>query len=236
MGTVASTLITTCLDNLSKASASTSRSGVASSTLAITWLNNAMKAMARKHDFKELVHTYSGATIASQKTYTLPTNTKVIYDLRVVDGTNSRKLVNVIQNHFDKVIPYPETETTGRPIWYVEFGEHFDVYPIPDIAYTMHIRVQLLPTVVTATTDTVSYSVDKDDVIVAYMCKEGFQHYQMYEDATFWANDYAIKLKGAIEIDDALPDFTPVGRGFDSRVASVSIGEPWNSPFVWRSL
>lgn len=234
MGTLASTLITRCLDNLAKAGAGTTRSGITVTTLGITWLNNAMLALARKHDFKELTKTYTGATVTSQKTYSQPASTKILYNVRVQDGTNSRKLIPVIQKHLDRVVPYPEGETTGIPVWYSEYGQSFDVLPLPDAVYTMYVRVQLWPTTVTATTDTITYNSDKDDIIVAYMTKEAFQHYQMYEDAKIWNDDFKLKIKDAILTDDAQPDWDPVARGFNSARNTPFVGEPWNSPFVWR--
>jgi len=202
--------------------------------MAITWLNNAILFLSRKHDFRDLEATYSASTVASQKGYSTPTNTSKIYAVTIQDDTNSRKLICITQQHFDKVVPRPEAYTTGRPTWYIEFGSHIDLYPIPDAVYTMYMRVYLSPTIVTATTDTISYTPDKDDIIAAYMTKEAFQHYQMFEDALLWKKDFDEKLKYAILTDEEQPDNPPVARGFDSNRATPEIGEPWNSPFVWR--
>lgn len=234
MGTLASTLITTTLDNVAKAGVSTSRSGITTTTLGITWLNNALKSMSRKADFKDLSKTYAGATVASQRRYALPTDTKKIYDVRIEDGTSSRKLICLNQKHMDRVVPWPDSESTGKPTWYTEFGAAIDLFPLPDAVYDIYIRVHLWPTTILATTDTVSYESDKDDVIVAYMTKEAFFHYQMYEDAAMWKKEADEKCKEAFLADDEQPDYDPVARGFDSARITPMVGDPWNAPFIWR--
>lgn len=230
----ASTLINRCLDNLAKGGTVTTRSGSTLSDLAMGWLNSAMVHMSRKHDFSDLKKEYTSATVANQKNYTKPTDCKHVRDLVLLDGSSSIKLVPVTVREFDKLIPYPENNTTGRPNWYVEHGDCIDLYRIPDAVYTMHMKTVQWPTTITATTDSLTYKTDKDDIIVSYMCAEGFKHFQMYEDAKWWEADFMIKFKEAMINDEFMPDWNPVGRGFDSGESTIGIGDPWNNPWVIR--
>lgn len=230
--TAASTIITRTLDNLNRASAGTTRSGSTMETQSIAWLNRIMYRISRQHDFPELLKKYSSATVDGTKNYSFPTNYKTIFDLTVIDGYSSVKLALVLPEHFDKRIPYPEQYTERLPRWYVPYGDSFDLYPIPDDAYTLYCRCVLWPTIITATSDLVSFTPDKDDILVAGMTKEGFAYLQMYEDAAYWTKEYATLLQEAIALDRKLPDWYPVAQGFDSGYSTTFIGEYWNDPFI----
>ena len=235
MSTTASTLITRTLDNLSRSSSGTTRSGATMTNTGIVWLNKTLIRISRKHDFREMFKKYSSATVVSQKSYDFPDNFKVIISLTLIDGFNSRKLTNVYMQGYDKKIPYPENYTTGIPAWYIPFGTTFDLYKIPDAAYTLYCRTVQWPTTITATTDTVDYATDKDDIIVAGMTREGFRYLQMYEDSGDWDAEYKKLLQEAIDVDTDRPDYVPVAKGFDSGSGKAFLGEYWNDPFVMES-
>lgn len=231
--TTASTLINRCLDHLAKAGSVTTRSGTTLETMALDWLNAAQQAIARKHNFRDALYLYSSSTVADQKSYTLPVNTKQIKDIRIIDGTSSVKMIREMPRHFDMRVPYPEDETTNKPMWYIRHGDNLDFFPIPDDAYTIYIRCYLWPTKITATTTAVFYQPDRDDIVEAYMVCKGFEHYQMYEDSNYWKAGFKEQLKEAILSDDFAPDYDPMGRGF-SASAGMSVGDPWNDPLVNR--
>jgi len=206
------------------------------STLAIAWMNRVLTRISRRHDFKELQKTYSASTIASQKTYGFPSNYKIIVDLKVIDGYESTKLILVLPPNFDKVIPYPEDDTEDKPVWYVPFGLNFELYPIPDTAYTLNTRAVIKPTTITATTDTLDYTDDKDDIIFAGMMTEGFYHLQMYEDALFWEKEFLTRLAEAISVEEHIPDYVPIGKGYSSKIeGGIYIGEYWNQTDVFSN-
>lgn len=230
--TAASVLITRTLDSLSRISTGTTRSGITLENLSISWLNTVQYRMSRIHDFREMFKRYTASTAASQKTYSFPTDFKVIISMAVIDGSSSTKLTMVLPSRFDKVIPYPENWTIRRPRWYVPFGTDFDLYPIPDATYTLNCRTVQWPTVITLTSNLVSYAPDKDDIIYSGMMSEAFNHLQMYEDAGIWDKKFTSKLGEAISIDKNMPDYVPVGRGYDSGSELTYIGEYWNDPFI----
>lgn len=232
--TAASVLITRAVDNVSRLSTATARSGATLSNKSIDYLNDTMVRMARKHDFREMDKRYTAATIADQKTYTLPTSYKDVLTIVLRDGNNSRKLTYVSPRLFNMRIPYPENETTGLPTWYIQYGDEFDLFKIPDAAYTMYMRTLQWPTKITATTDLIDYKTDKDELIVAGMTAKLFDHLQMYEDGALWEAKFIAQRDEAILVDEHLPDYDPVGIGFTADVSTLP-GDYWNRIDVMRS-
>ena len=231
--TAASVLVTRAVDNVSRLSTSTSNSGATLSDKCIDYLNDVMVRMSRRHDFRELYKRYTASTTADQKTYILPSSYKDILVLVLRDGSNSRKLISVSPHLFNKRIPYPENESTGLPTWYIQYGDEFDLFKIPDTAYTMYIRTTQWPTKITAITDLIDYKTDKDELIVAGMTAKLFDYLQMYEDGAVWESKFLMQLKEAILIDEALPDYDPVGLGFGADTSTLP-GDYWNNPLISR--
>lgn len=230
--TAASTLITRCLDNLSRAGVGVTRSGTTLSTKGIDWLNAAMRKIANAYDFQELYTSTTQATADGTKTYAFPTDYNTIFSLRLRDGTSSIKLMRVPSRELDRFYARPEEDAEDKPVWYIPYGDNYELYPIPDAVYTIDIRYALAPTVVTATTDLISYVPFRDDVIVASMTSEGFKMYQMYEDATFWENEFQRILKEQINSAEDYSDLDLQGRGFDSQGFYRLSGEYWNNPLI----
>src|SRR3990167_4918543 len=178
---LASTLITRALDNLSRAAAGTTRSGADMNTKGIEWLNSSMLFMSRKHDFIECKSTSSGVTgtsvtVANTKTYTFPSGWKSIYDVILLDGTNSRKLRMKLWPKYVRETPYPAVDSTGTPVYYSPYTNSFDVNPVPDAVYSMPIHYAIWPTTITVITASCIYETDKDDVLVSGMTYKGFMY------------------------------------------------------------
>lgn len=232
--TLASTLISRALDNVSRLGTTTTKSGTTLTNFGIDVLNRTMNRMSRKHDFREHRKIYSASTTINVKNYALPTSWKTIYDLRLIDGTSSRKLEHLQGQSFDEQVTYPEAQSTGRPNWYVPYGNSFDLYPIPVASYVMYIKCTIWPTKITATTETVTYDDDKDDLLVYGMTEELFQLLQMYEDSAVWSSKFGTALGEAIDVDGKYPDWNPVGQGFGFSQHRY-VGDPWIDPFCRRN-
>lgn len=241
--TAASTLITRTLDNISRDSLQLTKSGVKLETRALDWLNHTMWRMARRHDFKEMYKRNTASTVDGQKTYTMPTNYKQIILITVRDGNNSIKLRQMSPREFNKRIPYPENETEGRPTVYIPFGNEFDLFEIPDAVYTMYMRTIQWPTTITSASSLIDYTPNKDDVIVAGMTAEAFDHIQQFgantkyttNFGTKWEQTFQSRLIRAILEDERRADYDPIAKGFDSSAYSY-IGEYWNDPLIERNL
>jgi len=181
-------------------------------------------------NFVELNKLYEMSTVDGTKNYSFPTGYNEIITIRAVDGTSSRKLTLVLPHVFDKAVPYPEGESEDRPSFYIPRGNSFDLFPIPDAVYTVQCHVNILPTIVTTTADLISFEPNKDEVVVAGMTYRGFRYIQMYEDAAYWKKEYQDLFATAVEMNENMPDWEPMGRGFDTD--GVISGNYWEKPFI----
>ena len=239
--TAASTLITRCLDNISRASAGTARSGATMDTQAMYCLNNTLMRTARAHNFKELYYLSTSVagtsiTVASTDSYTLPTDWSEILSIRIINGTGSVKLVFIPNRTWDKYAPYPAGDANGIPLYYTVLSNTtFNIYPRPDDAYVMPIRYIKSPALISSTATLIDYTPDKDDIIVAGMTRDAFNFLQLYEDAVAWGNIYKEELKAAIEGDEHPIDYEAVGRGFDSATDGIVRTDYYNNPLVFKN-
>lgn len=235
--TTASSIITRALDNASRIGTGTARSGTTLTNKGLDWLNDIQHDMARDHNFRECMQLYTATCTASGKSYTFPSNFRDVIDVVLVDSLNSRKLQMVPTQTFLKRVPYPEDESHDVPRLYIPCGTCFDLFPIPDSAYPMSMRVTLWPTTITATTESVFFFPDKDDVLVAGVTYKLFQHLQMHDDAKVWKSDYVDLKKRAVITAEYYPDWEPYGMGFDSKRSNqpaLPTGQYWNDPLVYR--
>jgi len=241
--TAASTLITRALDYISRASTGTTRSGQTMENMAMSWLNAAMMRISKMHDFREMYKQYSMDTSDGVKGYTFPTNWKVILDMRMMDGTNSRKLRMESPEFLDKYRPYPEGDSEDISYTYIPFGNDFDVYPIPDATYAMYCKCITWPAVIAATATLIDYEPNKDDVILAYMLSDAFNFLQLLTDAAKWETTAKARLAEAYKVDTRKPDWNPVAQGFSSVPGEYfaedrydATAEEWIvNPFIFRS-
>jgi len=233
--TSSGTLITRALNHLSRISTGTTRSGGTMETEGISWLNTAMNRMSRYYDFREMHKQYTDATVADAKLYTLPTNWKIIQNIRLINGTQSITLKKYQARRFDKSFPYPEGDSTDQPVWYIPWGNEFEIYPIPDAAYTINMKTIQWPTVIADTSTLIDFEPNKDDVVLAFMIAEGFRFLQTYTDATEWENTAKLKLRESIRLELNDPDWEPIPRGFNSGQHNSPLGDYYNNPWVYTN-
>lgn len=225
-------LVDEVLDNLTKRSTATTVSAKTLSTMAVRWLDRAQYRIARRHSL--LFRIATAATVTSQQSYSFPSNIRSLYSIRLEDGNDSVKLGIVMPWEFDSLVPKPNTQSTGRPDWYIPYkaSNTFELFRIPDAAYTMRMRYSFWPTELTSDAQTSDYSY-MDDVLVAFATMYGWQWMQEYKDRDAWLKFAEEELAGAIKAEiDAFPDWMPVGRGYSA--TEPPLGEYHNNPFIMR--
>ena len=195
-----------------------------------TWLNWGQGYIADLHTYEEMRKIHTGATTASQKRYGFPLNMKDIYSIALIDGASSRKLIYVSPREFVSKVPYPEQTTKGRSAYYVDYGINFELYRIPDKAYTLELRSSVYP-VDFASDSSTSSLYRKDLLIVAVATWFGFLSLRETEDADYWLNTVIPPLyRASLESDHDAEDWTPIARGFDTKLDRI--GEYWSNPLV----
>lgn len=227
------------LDNIGRSSTAETQSGATMSDMAVRWLNRAQREIARRYDLLFKIST--ATTVASIQTYSMPSNIRSLYSMVVEDGLESRKLICVMPWEFDRCVPKPSEATTGRPDYYVPYklANQFELYRIPDAAYTLRMRHSIWPADLSADGSTSDYdtlNVNIDDVLVCIATSYGWKHLQELTDAAKWYKDGMDQIERVyISERHSFPDWAPAGVGFITG-APASVGEYYNDPFVKESL
>jgi len=202
-----------------------------------TWLNWSLQYIADLHTYEEMRKTTTDTTPSDRTSNTMnfPTNMKDLYSITVQNGGQSTKLIYVYPRLFDKVIPRIEERGTDQPTHYVDYGTTYELYPIPDQAYTLRIRYSKYPAEMTDDTDTPELT-RKDALIVAVATVFGFWSLREVEDAAYWGAQIVPTLYNAsLSSDHSAEDWTPIARPY--RVSGATLeGEWWKNPFTGRTL
>lgn len=221
------------LDNVAKSGVLALQSGTTLSTRMTTWVNRSQLWIARKADL--LQYTATASTVASQLTYALPNNFRKIFSLRLQDGQESRKIKCIMPWEFDRNVPQPTNQTTQRSWFYVPYKDTqtFELFPIPDAAYTLKLRYSLYPSDFTAA-NAVSQYTNCDDAIIAYATMFAFRWLQELKDAASWekfGNDIIEQVIETNDESEQYPDWAPSGEGFTINDQYYT-GDYYNNPFI----
>jgi len=196
--------------------------------------------LARIHDFDELRQKATATTVVTSdaeadKTLSFPTLTdariRKIYSMRLVDSAGSimaRKLKKVLTKNWDKVIPEPEFYSRGSPTHYTVYSNNeFELWKVPDIAYTINIRVSRWPKQVAITGEGNSIDLENvDDLIITLSTSylyhslgrtdKGKEFYGIYKGMAKEA-----LIEDTTDYDEAMSGIDPTdnfgsGRGYDN--------------------
>lgn len=194
-----------------------------------TWLDWSQQRIADIHTWEEMRKVYTTPTVADTKRYPFPTRMKDIFSLTLQDGDNSRKLIYVPSRLMDRIKPRPETLTTGRPKWYVDYGDRFELVTIPDAVYSLKMRCSIYPIAFASDTAS-SVLVNKDRLIVIAGTIEGYKAIKEGDYVKEWVGYYGTALQEALNSDHSAVDWQPVARGFTGSGESYPTNEYWKDP------
>jgi hypothetical protein len=149
------------------------------------WVNQAQFSIATSYRFYELEVSVTGSTTSSTRSYSLPSDLRVILSLR--DTTNSRKLMPADWRTFDKL-----SQTTGKPSRYTRFGLTMELDPTPDAVYNLTLRY--LKRVASMVNDTDEPVLPNEwiEAIILRACWIGAAALQMEVQATEFKNQYVL--------------------------------------------
>lgn len=156
-------------------------------------------ASMMNHDFTCLKKEKTASTADGTKTYKFPLNMKSLYDLRIAEAGNEKKLYTLTAQAQDSVRPYPEDDAEGCPSKYIPWGIYFELSPIPDNTYTMHIRYLRWPVVMT--TGDESELLYMDEVIIKCADWLTVLSLNLEPDIRRFQSEYRNLLKGAVQSD-----------------------------------
>lgn len=221
------------LDNIAKSGLLTLQSQTTLATRMTTWVNRSQQWIARRSDLLQYIE--SASTVTNQQFYAFPNNLRKVYGMKLEDGLNSRKLTCIMPWEFDRKVPLPSSITKLRSWYYVPYKNtgQFELFPIPDKAYTLRLRHSVYPTDFTSTTAVSQYT-GCDDAIVAYATMFGFRWLQELKDAEDWKRqgDGIIAFVEENQNDtNQFPDWSPAAEGF-STIDVEFTGQYYANPFI----
>ena len=149
------------------------------------WVNQAQFSIATSYRFFELEVSVTGSTTSSTRTYSLPSDLRVILSLR--DTTNSRKLTQADWRTFDKT-----SQVTGQPSRYTRFGSSIELDPTPDATYSLSLRYLKRVASMTNDTDEPVLPDEWIEAIILRACWIGALALQMNETSEAFKNEYVL--------------------------------------------
>lgn len=189
------------------------------------YINWAQDEVSDRFTFEEMRRAFVGETVEGERFYGYPARMKDIYTLVLEDTEDSRKLVYYNARSFDRDAPYPEG-LDGTPLWYIDYGTNFELYKVPDDAYSLILRCSVYPEELDDD-DTESGLVRKDQLIIAFATAAGFRAIAEEEKVLFWEGQAARMLDRAKETDHSGEDWVPIARGFSTSRVVLDHTNPW---------
>lgn len=203
----------------------------------ITHLNLAQTFIARKHDWEELERIYDvnltiTATAEDDKFIAFPPNLKEIFSFRLITGTGeSRKLTYVRQRAFDKMVPEPEFYARNKPQIYTVHNNIAELWPIPDSAYRVIIRIGLQPTKFSSSDTGITSDLDeKDDILIYLACSTLYDKLGEYDRSNRFFGIANSRLDDAYSEQVSKPDLA-IKPAFESLESNLA-GKYWADPFI----
>jgi hypothetical protein len=193
------------------------------------------KQIARTYLWPELyeLNTTDMETTVDVPTVALPSETRTVLSLRVIDGSNSRKLIYRPPRRNDAIRPYPASDTTGFPRFYIPYSTNIELIPIPDATYAIYLRRYKWPAAVSDDADEFEFT-DKDDLILQLGVMWVYLAVQEEGEAKIWASyasgsykDALAKARETVDWDPSLypADFATRGNPLPDNY--------WLNPMVW---
>jgi hypothetical protein len=180
------------------------------------WFNWALRRIDRMCDIKGLEVRATASTVIDQKVYALPSDCKYVETLRVLDDTQSKLLRFVSAREFDQAHPYPEGNSTEKPLIYVPYETTFELYPIPNAVYTLLLRYWKWQDDLENDTDfpEISYA---DDIIIKALIVEIWEQLEELQKKRDALDNLYLGLQSHKYVMNLRPDWTEQARGFTQK-------------------
>jgi len=204
-----------------------------------------MLRIARLHDFDELrqsasVNTVITSDAETDKTITFPTITdsriRKIYSMRLIESSGlitARKLRRVLAKNWDKEIPEPEFYARGPSTHYTVYqNNQFELWRVPDIVYTISIRLSRWPKSVAITGGGVVVDLENvDDLIINLAISYIYHSLGRSDKGKEFFGIYRGLAKEALTEDDSDYDEAMAGISPDR----IGMSRGYDDPFVYST-
>ena len=219
----------TLTELLTRVGYNTNRSDL--TTRVTAYLNDGLREMARRHQWRDLHIERSATLTAGTYRYAFPSDMDKFMGIRIIDDAESEWLKARTKSWLNRYEPYPDGESTAKPEFVCVDGGYFEVYPRPDEAYTVWINITKWPATLSNLSDTPDID-GVDDVLVAYATAQAFLSLGQHENGQQWIMEFERRFRSA-RLQDG--DWPTLDTPRDGVVSEGAVGLPndyWLRPDV----
>lgn len=199
-----------------------------------TFINLAQQRIARMGEFDEMQVTANLTTSntgsANDRFLVLPLK-RSLYSITILDGAQSSKLIYRTPQFWDRRIPMPEYWSRDTPRDYTVWNNTIEIYPLPDIAYTLRCRYTQWPADLVNPTDVSAYT-HKDEIIIELAVIYALKSLGKEDDAAKHESKLMQLFGEAKNLNDAKPDMHILPAESDAQSAVGNVGQYWLNPFI----
>lgn len=156
-----------------------------------------------------------------------PDECRYIYDIRLIDGSMSRKLTALPPRRLDLYEPFVASCNTARPTHYIEWKDWISLYPIPDATYVIKIRYYKWQTAFASVSTTAEID-HIDDIIIKAAAIHVWQILGEPEQAAIMEKAVEVALAKCGKLEKMKPDLVLKPRmGTIARADSDTVDDPF---------
>jgi len=199
-------------------------------------INLAQQRLARIHDYDEMEVISTTVTqntgSVNDKYLTLP-NKREVFSIVLLDGPNSRKLVQRTPQFWDRRVPMPEYWARDRVQDYITWGNIVELWPLPNANYTLRMRWSQWPNDLVNAGDT-SQFMQKDELLIELALIYCYNSLGKEDEAAKHTAHLNRLMSEAQQKDDTKPDLNILPSASDAQVLQDGgLGStPWIDPFI----
>lgn len=154
-----------------------------------TYLNDAMRSIARKIHYYQDEATQAITTVQGQKNYPWPTDFGKARDVSNPDRGRALRLVRL------RDLDDSPQGATGTPYFYAVEGATMRLYPTPDNVYSLVMRYWSLPALMVADTDVPGLPLDYHHILSFYALQRCYENEDALDAAQYWQGQWTAALK-----------------------------------------
>ena len=156
-----------------------------------------------------------------------PSECRYIYDVRLIDGAMSRKLIAMPARMTDLYNPFGAQESVGRPTHYTEWKDWLQLNKIPDATYVIKMRYYKWQTAFATAASTAEIE-NIDDIIIAAAAMYVWKILGEPEQAAIMEQAVEVSLAKCGKLEKLKPDLVlKPNMGTYARSNSDTIDDPF---------
>ena len=170
-------------------------------------LSFALDELGQRHDFKDMTTEDSSIGLATDDlSFTLPTGTKQVLELRIIDSGDTGSVVVVKDKRWiTDLWPNISGDTSGTPQFAYEEGRSMFLQPKADGVYDVVVTVVRLVGM-DLNSDTADNPISgSDGALVSYASGFIFDAIQLFEEARAWKQRFEQEARKLIKYDKRRP-------------------------------